>query len=77
MNRIPLVPLPISSVLDQGTALRAVRGGKPGRRQAAPAAYGAGAVSHRQPPGHRPHSRLSAQREFVRETLMKRGDQMA
>lgn len=46
--------LPNFSVLDQGTALRAVRGGKPGRRQAAPAAFGAGAVSHRQPPGHRP-----------------------
>lgn len=55
--------MPIYSVLDQGTALRAVRDGKPGRRQAAPAAYGAGAVSHRQPPGHRPHvERKQAQR---------------
>lgn len=55
--------LPIFSVLDQGTALRAVRGGKPGRRQAAPAAYGTGAVSRRQPPGHRPtNQRYQAQR---------------
>ncbi|GHJ14067.1 hypothetical protein TPA0908_20620 [Micromonospora sp. AKA38] len=71
-----VIRLPNRSFANQGTALRAVRGGKPGRRQAAPAAYGAGAVSHRQPPGHRPTVGTSAQRGLVREALVKRGDRM-
>ncbi len=39
----------------QGTALRAVRDGKPGRQQAAPAAYGTGTGSHPAAAGTPPH----------------------